>query len=143
MELHFTTQRASVTTSFVAPSSPEVLMTTNDIAFAAYPDRSAWRSAFVQDRNAAPIFMRAGVPVTTPSGSCRTNPQATPNGCGQPCVFCYQAADGDCCNCAVGGNDVNSGIGNNAASCGGGSSGTCSTGGAWSANDNRTLIWGR
>jgi hypothetical protein len=143
MELQFTTQRASVTTSFVAPSSPEVLMTTNDIAFAAYPDRTAWKSAFLHDRGTAPIFMRAGVPVTTPTGSCRTNPQATPSGCGKACVFCYQAANGNCCNCAVGGDDVNSGIGNNAAYCGGGSSATCSTGGSWSSNDTRTLIWGR
>jgi hypothetical protein len=142
MELQFTTQHASVTTSFVAPSSPEVLMTTNDIAFATYPDRTAWRNTFLQDRNSAPIFMRAGVPVTSPSGSCRTNPGATPSGCGKPCVFCYQAAGGDCCNCTAGGDDVNSGIGNNPAYCGAGS-GTCSTGGAWSANDNQTLIWGR
>jgi hypothetical protein len=143
MELHFATQHGSVTTSFVAPSSPQVLMTTNAVPFAAYPDRSAWRTAFLQDRNAAPIFMRAGVVVTTPAGSCRTNPEATPNGCGKACVFCYQAADGDCCNCAVGGNDVNSGIGNNVDFCGAGSSTTCSTGGAWSDHGNQTLIWGR
>ena len=143
MQLQFTTQRDSVTTSFVAPSSPEVLMTTNDVAFMAYPDRAAWRSTFLQDRNAGAIFMRAGVPVTSPSGSCRTNPEVTPHGCGAVCVFCYQAADGDCCDCAVNGNDVNSGIGNNANGCGAGTSSACSTGGNWSSTDNRTLIWGR
>jgi hypothetical protein len=143
MELQLTTQRGSVTTSFVAPSSPEVLMTTNDVAFATYPDRAAWRNTFLQDRNGAPIFMRAGVTVTSPSGSCRTNAEVTPTGCGKLCVFCYQASDGDCCNCAAGGNDVNSGIGNNPAFCGAGFSDRCSTGGSWSGSDNQTLIWGR
>jgi hypothetical protein len=85
--------------------------------------------------------MRAGVAVTK-GNTCRTNPGNTPSGCGKPCVFCYQAADGNCCGCEANQNDVNSGIGQNAAYCGGGQ-GICSTAGVWSDASLRTLVWAR
>jgi hypothetical protein len=131
----------SVTTWFVSPASAQTLMTTNDVPFAAYPDRNAWRNAFGHDRNQAPIFMRAGVPVTD-GNVCRTNPQATPVGCGKSCMFCYQASDGDCCGCDATQNDTNSGVGNGPAYCGGGLT-NCSTGGSWSNSVEQSLIWVR
>jgi hypothetical protein len=131
----------TVTTDFVAPASAETLMTTNLVDFASYPNRTAWRAAFGHDRNQAPIFMRAGVPVTN-GNVCRTNPQATPVGCGKTCMFCYQASDGDCCGCDANFNDTSSGMGNGAAYCGGGLT-NCSTGGQWSNPQSQTLVWAR
>jgi len=141
--LRFQTSRnANVSVSFVEETSPMRLMTTNDVAFAEYPNRNAWRTAFGHDRNRAPIFMRAGVPVTD-GNTCRNNPNATPSGCGKRCVFCYQAADGNCCGCDVGANDVNSGVGNHRDYCGGGDAGDCSTAGNWSDASLRTNVWAR
>jgi hypothetical protein len=106
-----------------------------------YPDRAAWRAAFGHDRNRAPVFMRAGVAV--PGGPmCRTDPVMTPVGCGQRCMFCYQAGDGDCCGCTAGGNDTSSGIGLSPMYCGGGVA-NCSTAGTWSDPGLRTLVWAR
>lgn len=140
-ELRFDTLTGTVTTSFAFAASAQTLMTTNMVPFQQYPDRAAWVQAFGHDRHEAPIFMRAGQPVTA-GNACRNNPAATPNGCGQPCVFCYQAADGNCCPCNVTGNDVNSGIGNHPAYCGGGQA-SCSTASVWSNPSNVTLVWAR
>ena len=129
-ELLFLTATGSVVTTFAGPASPKTLMTTQSIAFAAYPDAPTWRTAFGHDRNQAPIFMRAGMPEIA-GNICRTNPQVTPSGCGQPCVFCYQASDGDCCGCDATLNDTNSGIGNNATYCGAGLA-NCSAAGMFS-----------
>ncbi len=140
--IRFQTTAGVAKVGFVAPASPRKLITTNDIGFSAYPNRAQWKTAFGHDRDRAPIFMRAGKAVTK-GNTCRTDPNNTPSGCGKPCVFCYQASDGNCCGCASGGNnDVNSGIGNNQAYCGGGQVG-CSTGGVWSNKSLRTLVWAR
>jgi len=58
-------------------------------------------------------------------------------------MFCYQAADGDCCGCNVSANDVNSGVGNHASYCGGGDPADCSTAGEWSDPHLRTNVWAR
>ncbi len=141
--LRFSTSRNNaVTVTFVRASSPMTLMTTNTVPFAAYPDYTAWRAAFGHDRSRAPIFMRAGV-VLEAGNICRSNPLATPVGCGQRCTFCFQAGDGACCGCAATAvNDVNSGIGQNPAYCGGGQT-NCSTAGVWSDPNLRTLVWAR
>ena len=136
-----TSKNKAVTVSFVKAASPRELMTTNTIDFAAYPKYADWKAAFGHDRGQAPIFMRAGVAVNS-GNTCRTNPTATPTGCGQKCTFCYQAADGDCCPCAATANDVNSGLGQNSAYCGGSTS-TCSTAGSYSDPNLRTLVWAR
>ena len=140
--LRFDTKHGSVTVGFASPSSPQTLITTNTIPFSAYPDYTNWRAAFQQDRSQAPIFMRAGVAVTV-GNTCRTNPNNTPSGCGQLCMFCYQAADTSCCGCAATNNDVNSGIGNNPAYCGGGVGSNCSSGGTWSDPNQQTLLWAK
>jgi hypothetical protein len=141
-QLRFVTSRsASVEVTFASPSTPVDLITTNDVPFMTYPDYTQWVAAFGMDRAEAPIFMRAGVPVLG-GPMCRTNPDATPSGCGQLCMFCYQAADGACCGCAVANNDVSSGIGLNSAYCGAGVS-NCSTAGTWSDPMLRTIVYGR
>jgi hypothetical protein len=139
--LRFQTLRNTVEVTFAKEATPQNLMTTNDVPFMEYPDYNKWRAAFAQDRAQAPIFMRAGVAVTMGS-LCRQNPQNTPSGCGQRCVFCYQAADGSCCPCNVTANDVNSGVGNNAAYCGAGLN-NCSAGGSWSDSQGQALVWAR
>ena len=147
-ELRFYTSRLkAVTVSFVAPDSPKNLMTTNDIAFAEYPDYTAWSDAFAHDRHCGPVFMRAGVALT--EGGCRSG-GAIPSGCGKPCTFCYQASDGGYgCPASPGqcghssNNDVNSGVGNNAADCGGGDPNDCSAAGNWSDASLRALVWAR
>jgi len=142
-ELRFETSRGrNVTVSFAADSAPRTLMTTNDVGFAQYPDYAEWTAAFGHDRAQAPIFMRAGQPVTQ-GNVCRTNPANTPSGCGQRCTFCYQAGDGGGCPTAASANDVNSGVGQNAAYCGGGSADRCSAAGQWSDMNLRTNIWAR
>jgi subtilisin-like proprotein convertase family protein len=136
-----TSKNAETTVTFVAAASPQKLMTTNDVDFLTYPNYAQWVGAFGHDRAQAPIFMRAGVPVKK-GNTCRNNPDSTPSGCGKPCTFCYQAADGNCCGCAVNANDVNSGIGQNSEYCGGGQ-GNCSTAGQWSDSQLRTVVWAR
>ncbi|MFO0629302.1 MAG: fibrinogen-like YCDxxxxGGGW domain-containing protein [Polyangiales bacterium] len=139
-----------------APSSPAVvvfagnnttqgLLTTNTTAFQEYPNYTAWRAAFGQDRAVRPYFMRAGTIVSS-GGLCRPGATAI-SGCGQSCMFCYQASDG-AQSCATGtlANDVNSGLGTNTAYCGGGNPPTainCSSAGTWSDTTNQTLIWAR
>ncbi len=142
-----TSKNAAVTVSFASPATPETLMTTNDVPFSPYPDYQTWRAAFGHDRQCGPVFMRAGVSIM--AGSCRTS-LAAPQGCGQPCTFCFQAADGNYgCKANPGQcghsskNDVNSGVGNHAGNCGGGIPATCSAGGQWSTPDLRTLVWAR
>ena len=140
LRLHTTANTVKV--EFLQAASPRNLMTTNDVAFKAYPNYGQWKAAFGHDRGRAPIFMRAGKAVTA-GNTCRTDPQNTPSGCGKPCVFCYQASDGNCCPCDSGSNnDVNSGIGNNSAYCGGGQA-NCSTSGEWATKTLRTLVWAR
>ena len=140
--LRLQTTSATVKVEFLKAATPRNLMTTNDVAFKAYPNYGLWKAAFGHDRGRAPIFMRAGKAVTA-GNTCRTDPQSTPSGCGKVCVFCYQASDGDCCPCATGGNnDVNSGIGNHSEYCGGGQ-GNCSTGSEWATKALRTLVWAR
>jgi hypothetical protein len=141
-ELRFATTAGVAKTLFTAAASPQRLMTTHDIPFAAYPDRTAWKNAFGHDRDQAPIFMRAGAAVTQ-GNLCRKNPGNTPFGCGKPCMFCYQAGGGGvaCCGCDVTDNDTNSGVGNNAAWCGGVTN--CSTGGDWANKATQTMVWAR
>ena len=142
-QLRFQTSRGqAINVTFTRTATPMNLITTNDVSFAEYPDFNQWQSVFGPGRRQAPIFMRAGVPVTE-GNRCRTNPQATPSGCGKRCTFCYQAADGDCCPCNVTANDVNFGIGNNPAYCGGGDAGDCSTSGNWADSSLRTNVWAR
>ena len=137
----YTSRDTSVTVSFASASSPRTLMTTNTIAFSPYPDYFQWKAAFGHDRSQAPIFMRAGQPVSG-GPNCRTN--SCPVGCGQPCMFCYQASDGAyCCPCAATMNDVNSGVGNNSAYCGGGDPADCSSAGNWADPALRVIIWAR
>jgi len=123
--LRFVTDAGEVSASFVSASSPRTLMTTNSVAFSAYPDYGTWRAAFGQDRSGSPFFMRAG------SGSRGLS------GCGKPCTFCYQALD------PGPNNDVNSGMGQNSEYCGGGNSDYCSTGGSWSSTSRRTAVYAR
>ena len=139
--LRFVTTHGAAVTTFVSPSTPMNLMTTNNIPFAQYPDYTAWRAAFLQDRVGGPIFLRAGIAVTA-NYSCRTNPQSTPLGCGQLCQFCYLASDSGACGGAAAGNDVSSGVGLNATFCGGGIA-NCSSAGSWSDANQRTLVYGR
>ena len=139
--LRFLTTHGQVTVSFLSPASAMTLMTTNTVPFAAYPDYTAWRAAFTQDRCQAPIFMRAGIALTN-GNTCRSNPQNTPSGCGQLCTFCFQASDGCCCGCNATANDVSAGVGLNSTYCGAGL-GNCSSAGTWSDPSQRTLVWGR
>lgn len=125
--LRLETQGGRISIPFASASSPQTLMTTNSVAFASYPDFTAWRSLFSSDRTSSPFMMRAGVAIGPGARSMI--------GCGQPCVFCMQVADA--------GADISSGIGNNTAYCGGGNTTRCSTGGQWSNNDNRTIVWAR
>ena len=142
-ELRIATSRdRSVTLGFAAEASPRSLMTTNDVAFAPYPEYGAWAAAFGHDRAQAPIFMRGGQP-TTAGNVCRTNPGNTPSGCGQRCTFCYQAGDGTGCPTAASANDVNSGLGQNGAYCGGGQPDRCSAAGTWSDTGLRANVWAR
>ena len=146
--LRFSTSRNKATSvTFVSPASPRKLMTTNDVAFAKYPDYSPWRDAFGHDRQCGPIFMRAGTPIW--SGSCRSGGNV-PSGCGQLCTFCFQASDGNYgCPASPGqcgsgaNNDVNSGMGQNVSYCGGGQGDRCSTAGEWSDMGLRTLVWAK
>ena len=138
--LRFVTTRNNVTLTFAAAATAMTLMTTNNVPFAAYPDYTAWKAAFLQDRSAAPIFVRAGVPVTA-GNVCRMNPNVTPVGCGQPCMFCFLACDGSCCPCNAAANDVTSGLGLIAGSCNGATN--CSAAGANSDPSQRVVIWGR
>ncbi len=140
-ELHLVTQDGDLIADFAGGATAENLMTTNDVPFATYPVWSQWRDTFGPGREQAPIFMRGGQVVTDPGG-CRTNPGVTPSGCGQVCMFCYQAGDGSGCGAATA-NDVNFGIGGHAAYCGAGNSAYCSTGGDWADPNNRTLVWAR
>jgi len=147
-ELRFYTSKDKATSvSFSSPASPRKLMTTNEVPFSPYPDYESWRLAFGHDRQCAPIFMRAGSALW--DGSCR-NGGSVPSGCGQPCVFCYQASDGNYgCPASPGGcgsgsnNDVNAGVGNNANYCGGGDGADCSTASDWSDANLRTNVYAR
>jgi len=146
--------RGSVSVSFVSASSPRQLMTSTAIPFSQYPDYTAWRAVFSQDRSSAPIFIRGGQADTGnyASFACpRTNANAGPIGCGQTCMFCFNAADhngiggGDgalnSCNVAVGGNDVSSGIGLMSGTVCGGDQPSCSYQGRWSSLATAVNVW--
>jgi hypothetical protein len=91
-------------------------------------------------RAAAPIFYRAGMPVTM-GNTCRTS-NTTPVGCGQPMMFGFFASTGAyCCPCAAGTDDVPSGMGLTSATCNG--SANCSAAGSNSDGSQRVIIWGR
>jgi len=143
-QLRFQVQRGStasnVVISFASSATPENLMTTNDVAFASYPSWSEWTGAYGIDRARDYVFMRGGSAVYS-GASCRQSSTTTPSGCGQACMFCYQAADGSGCNTGSLSNDVSSGVGLwGSGGCGGGNDADCSSSGNW-AGDSRTLIW--
>jgi len=143
----YTSRGFGTSVVFAEPSSPRILMTTNIVDFASYPDFEGWQKAFGAQRQCAPIFMRGGQ--CDWQGSCRTFGDC-PIGCGQPCMFCFQASDGDYeCPSAPGqcgspwANDVTSGVGHSAAYCGGGSEDDCSSAGDWADSNLRTLVWAK
>eukprot|EP01048_Picozoa_sp_COSAG05_P006214 COSAG05_NODE_393_length_10383_cov_34.037923_4_plen_2027_part_00 len=132
--------------NFDGTGTAEELMTTNNVPFATYPDWDTWMPAFGSSRQHSPVFMRAGEILLTSGSttSCRT--YGWLSGCGQPCMFCMQAGDGDyCCPCGpannqVYNNDVSIGLGHNAAHCGGNNGEDCSSSGDY-IGDSSTLVW--
>jgi len=152
-KLKFVNTLGSTTVSFASNASPRTLMTSTTVPFSPYPDYNSWRAVFSQDRANSPIFMRGGSPDTGNYGtfSCpRTNPFATPRGCGQVCMFCFQASDDSSNNyaqapssCNTGGccNDVSSGLGLSSAYCGGGDGSSCSWRGSWSAQGQPVAVY--
>eukprot|EP00434_Breviolum_minutum_P044835 symbB.v1.2.040095.t1/scaffold6984.1/size21963/1 len=88
---------------FKATATAEKLITTDSVGITStggFNSKSywdTWSKAFAHSRNKAPAFMRAGKFVSDPKPECRTNPQDGLAGCGKPCVFCMQAADGNGC----------------------------------------------
>jgi len=154
--LRFTNQyKDEVTVDFASSSTPEMLMTTNMIQFAAYPDWDKWKQVFVPkwksnafNHSRAPMFMRAGQPVSFPTPLCRESGQMDLGGCAQPCTFCFFAQQGnDSCPESAEDNkdDATIGIGNNYQSCNV-HNGACSTSTHLDAatNDtNRILVWAK
>lgn len=124
-----------ITTNFVD------IIGTGDFNTKKYFD-GPWTKAYGNSRKYAPAFMRGGEFVKSPEPECRTNPEDKPSGCGQPCVFCMQAGDGDKCGVRSAHNDISKGIGLSGNYCGGGDRNDCSSSGNW-AGDRRTLLWGR
>jgi hypothetical protein len=71
--LRFETLRGSVTVEFEEGSTPQNLMTTNNVKFSKYPDWEQWKSTFGSTRERAPMFVRNGVVVMDPPPPCRNN----------------------------------------------------------------------
>lgn len=142
-----TSRGGTVFVSFAEEASPRLLITTNEVEFSQYPEFAEWRDAFGITRECAPVFMRAGEYLT--EGSCRSY-GLCPSGCGKPCMFCFQSADGDYgCPAGPGGcgdpgkNDVSAGLGLNSQYCGGGDPYVCSTAAEYADKTVRSIIWAR
>jgi hypothetical protein len=139
---------------FAKEAAPRQLMTSQSVAIKIYPHWDTWSTHFGNSRKHGPQFMRDGKweLATAPyrdgyDQRCRSESHGStrkPSGCGQSCVFCFQAGDGNCCHpgCGHHDNDVSIGIGLSSAYCGGGDGGDCSTSGNWADSGNRVIVWG-
>eukprot|EP00928_Gymnodinium_smaydae_P019898 TRINITY_DN17665_c0_g1_i1.p1 TRINITY_DN17665_c0_g1~~TRINITY_DN17665_c0_g1_i1.p1 ORF type:complete len:707 (+),score=161.18 TRINITY_DN17665_c0_g1_i1:52-2172(+) len=111
----------SVVLNFGAKGSPQDLMTTNAVPFAAYPDWHKWKAVFAPELDGydhAPAFMRNGMPTVVPKPPCREGTDINPEGCAAKCMFCFYAGKGkDCPGTGKGDDDVTIGIGMDKTGC--------------------------
>jgi hypothetical protein len=139
---------------FSYAAAPRLLMTSQSVPIKDYPNWNLWQKHFGGGRQWGPQFMRNArwelASKSYKDGAsqrCRSQGQGStrrPSGCGQKCVFCFQAGDGNCCHSGCGhrANDVSFGLGLSSSYCGGGDGGDCSASGNWADSNNRVIVWG-
>ena len=124
-------------------TTPERLMTTNEVKIVEHPNWDEWNAVFGNSTHeGAPAFMRAGEIVTDPEPRCRVGVYE-PIACDgenqtHACTFCMIASTGSGCPTTPTTRDYTVGVGGNPDFCGCDTADRCSASGV--ASDNNTLL---